>query len=55
MPAAEMQAKIDAVYAEQQHSEFGPGRYAFLFQPGDYKLDIPVGFYTQVLGLGHRS
>lgn len=52
MPAGEMQAKIDAVYAEQQHSEFGAGRYAFLFQPGEYKVDIPVGFYTQVLGLG---
>ncbi len=47
-----MQAKIDAVYAEQQHSEFGAGRYAFLFQPGEYKVDIPVGFYTQVVGLG---
>ncbi len=47
-----MQAQIDAVYAEQQHSEFGTGRYAFLFLPGEYKLDVPVGFYTQILGLG---
>ena len=22
-----------------------------LFAPGDYKLDIPIGYYTQVLGL----
>ena len=48
----EMQAKINEIYARQQHSEFGPGRFAFLLLPGDYKLDIPVGFYTQVAGLG---
>ncbi len=52
MPAAAMQAQIDAVYAQQEHSEFGPGRFAFLFEPGEYKLDVPVGFYTQVAGLG---
>ncbi|HUH63265.1 MAG TPA: hypothetical protein VLZ50_09725 [Terracidiphilus sp.] len=52
MPAATMQAEIDKVYAVQQHSEFGPQRNAFLFLPGDYKLDVPVGFYTEVIGLG---
>lgn len=52
MPAAEMQAKINAVFAKQEHSEFGTGRYALLFEPGEYKLDIPVGYYTQVAGLG---
>ncbi|HXS11140.1 MAG TPA: hypothetical protein VN734_00435, partial [Acidobacteriaceae bacterium] len=51
-PTAEMQSQIDKVYAEQQHSEFGASRYAFLFLPGDYHIDIPVGFYTQVIGLG---
>ncbi len=49
-----MQKQIDDVYAEQQHSEFGAGRYAFLFLPGEYKVDVPIGFYTQVLGLGAR-
>lgn len=52
MPAAAIQAQIDKVYAVQQHAEFGAERNAFLFLPGDYKVDIPVGFYTQVLGLG---
>ncbi len=52
MPAAEVQEKIDRVYAEQQKSEFGSARYALFFQPGRYHVDIPVGFYTQVLGLG---
>ena len=54
LPAAEIQKQIDKVYAIQQHSEFGSARYAFLFLPGEYRVDIPVGFYTQVLGLGHR-
>ena len=47
-----MQAAIDRVYATEEHSEFGPDRYAFLFLPGEYHLDVPVGFYTEVRGLG---
>ncbi|MGD0775091.1 MAG: coagulation factor 5/8 type domain-containing protein [Candidatus Solibacter sp.] len=52
MAAATMQERIDEVYATQQNSQFGPARNALLFAPGDYKLDIPIGYYTQVLGLG---
>jgi hypothetical protein len=52
MPTADMQLQIDKVYAAQQHSEFGSQRNAFLFLPGEYKVDIPVGFYTEVIGLG---
>jgi len=52
MPAAQMQAAIDKVYAEQQFAEFGSSRYALVFAPGSYHLDVPIGFYTQVLGLG---
>jgi hypothetical protein len=52
MPAAAVQGQIDKVYAVQRQNEFGPERNAFLFLPGDYKVDVPVGFYTQVLGLG---
>ena len=51
-PTTEMQSRIDGIYARQQHSEFSRERYAFLFLPGAYNLDIPIGFYTQVLGLG---
>ena len=51
-PAATIQAQIDAVYAVQQHNEFGSQRNAFLFLPGEYKVDIPIGFYTEVVGLG---
>jgi hypothetical protein len=52
MPAADMQRQIDAIYAVQQHSEFGTQRNAILFLPGEYHLDIPIGFYTQIVGLG---
>jgi len=52
MPAAGMQQQIDKAYALQQHSEFSVHRYAFLFLPGEYHLDVPLGFYTEVLGLG---
>jgi hypothetical protein len=51
-PAAVIQRQIDEVYAIQQHNEFGSQRNAFLFLPGDYKVDVPIGFYTQALGLG---
>jgi hypothetical protein len=52
MPMGEIQAQIDKVYAIQQHSEFGSDRYALLFMPGEYHVDVPVGFYTEVIGLG---
>ncbi len=52
MPSAEIQQRIDKVYSIEQHSEFGSARYALLFLPGEYHVDIPVGFYTQVVGLG---
>jgi hypothetical protein len=52
MPAAAIQKQIDTVYATEQHNEFGPERYALLFLPGEYKVDVPVGFYTEVMGLG---
>ena len=51
-PAAQVQAAIDRVYSVQQHNEFGPERNAILFLPGDYHLNVPVGFYTDVRGLG---
>jgi hypothetical protein len=52
MPVATIQKQIDAVYATQQHNEFGPQRNVLMFLPGDYKVDVPIGFYTEVVGLG---
>jgi hypothetical protein len=47
-----IQNRIDAVFNQQERNQFGPERYAYLFKPGNYNLDVRVGFYTQVLGLG---
>jgi hypothetical protein len=52
LPAAEMQEKVNAIYATQRRNEFGPERNAVLFLPGSYHLDVPIGFYTEVEGLG---
>src|SRR5512142_2985034 len=52
MPAAEIQAAIDAAWERQGASQFGTSRDALLFHPGRYNLDVRVGYYTQVLGLG---
>lgn len=52
MPQADIQRQIDKIYAVERRNEFGPERYAILFLPGKYHVDVPVGFYTQVLGLG---
>ncbi len=50
----EAQEKIHAVFKQQERAQFGTGRFAMLFKPGKYELDVPVGFYTQVAGLGRR-
>jgi len=52
MPSQAIQMQINAVYATQEHNEFGPQRNALLFLPGSYAVDVPVGFYTEVMGLG---
>jgi hypothetical protein len=52
MPAQAIQKQIDAVYATEEHNEFSSRRYALLFLPGSYSVDVPVGFYTEVIGLG---
>jgi hypothetical protein len=52
-PAVEtIQKQIDDVFAKQEAGQFNGNRYALLFKPGKYDLDVRVGFYTQVAGLG---
>ena len=46
---------IDDIYQQQfdeRHAQFSADRYALLFTPGAYALDVRVGYNTQVLGLG---
>jgi hypothetical protein len=52
MPASSIQSTITSIYNSQQSNQFGSNRYALLFKPGSYNVDVPVGFYTQVAGLG---
>src|SRR5215471_18993323 len=57
MSQADIQAKVNDIYAQQVNNEMGTARYALLFEPGTYgsqssPLDIPVGYYTEVDGLG---
>ncbi|UED83606.1 coagulation factor 5/8 type domain-containing protein [Streptomyces profundus] len=52
MSNAEIQSEVDAVFQRQETSQFGDGRQAFLFAPGTYDVDVNVGYYTQVSGLG---
>jgi hypothetical protein len=48
-----IQSQITAVYAQQKYNQFGPQRTAMMFKPGVYpNLDLPLGYYTQVIGLG---
>ncbi len=52
MSMSSIQSQLDGVYAQQDAAQFGTGRYAYFFKPGQYALDVKVGFYTQVVGLG---
>jgi hypothetical protein len=52
MSTASIQAQIDNVYAIERPNHFGTPRHALLFRPGTYNVNVPVGFFTQVLGLG---
>ena len=52
MSTESIQTTIDQVYAQQQHAQFGTGRYALLFKPGGYGVDVRLGYYTHLAGLG---
>jgi hypothetical protein len=57
MSTSQIQATVNAIASQQADNEFGSQRYAFLFMPGTYgttasPLDLQVGYYTEVAGLG---
>jgi hypothetical protein len=57
MPQSQIQATVDAVADQQVPNQFGPQRFALLFEPGTYgsraaPLIFQVGYYTTVAGLG---
>jgi hypothetical protein len=54
MPTSTIQADINQVYNTQQSNQFGTQRYELMFEPGTYSVSVPVGFYTEVVGLGQN-
>lgn len=49
----EVNAILKDIYQEQEANQFGEERYSIYFMPGTYDdIDVNVGFYTQVAGLG---
>jgi hypothetical protein len=54
MSTTTIQNDINAVYNSQQSNQFGTQRYTLAFEPGTYNVSVPVGFYTQVIGLGQN-
>ncbi len=52
MSQSSIQSQVNSIYSQQRLAQFGSGRFAIMFKPGTYNVNIPVGFYTQVLGLG---
>jgi hypothetical protein len=55
MDMKEIQNLLDTVFRMQsgRGSEFSKNRFALLFKPGTYDLDIRVEYYMQILGLGN--
>jgi Ricin-type beta-trefoil lectin domain len=54
MSTSTIQTDINNVYNTQQSNQFGTQRYVLAFEPGTYNVSVPVGFYTEVLGLGQN-
>ncbi|HVV18112.1 MAG TPA: RICIN domain-containing protein [Pseudonocardiaceae bacterium] len=53
MSSSSIQSQLTNVFNQQQTNQFGTNRYAVLFKPGTYSdIDVNLGFYEQVLGLG---
>jgi Ricin-type beta-trefoil lectin domain len=52
MPTTTIQNEINSVYNTQESNQFGTQRYELMFEPGTYNVTVPVGFYTEVVGLG---
>jgi hypothetical protein len=47
-----IQEQLNAVIARQQRAQFGTNRYAYLFKPGRYELDVQIAYYMHLMGLG---
>jgi len=52
------QSVVNQVYSQNGghnppfNGQWSSGRYAFLFKPGTHNVQVPVGYYTSIMGLG---
>lgn len=57
-PSSDVAGPVNQAFANngghqpKNHGQFSAQRYAFLFKPGQYDVDVPIGYYTSVHGLG---
>jgi len=54
MGTTAVQSAVDSVFAAQETNQFGTRRDALLFKPGQYNINVNVGFNTSVIGLGRN-
>ncbi|EFM12576.1 coagulation factor 5/8 type domain protein [Paenibacillus curdlanolyticus YK9] len=54
MSMSDIESDANAVFDIQEDNQFGNDRYALLFKPGTYDVDVKAGFYTQISGLGQN-
>jgi hypothetical protein len=55
MSSASIQSQADTIFHQQESNQFGTQRYVLAFKPGSYSgLNVQVGFYTSVIGLGQN-
>ncbi|MFC3897782.1 RICIN domain-containing protein [Lentzea rhizosphaerae] len=52
MPASTIQSRLNDVFRQQEEGQYDARRFAIFFKPGNYNVDVNIGFFTQVLGLG---
>jgi hypothetical protein len=52
MTMSAIQNQLDTIYTKMDADQFDDLGYGLLFMPGQYDLDVQVGFYTHVIGLG---
>jgi hypothetical protein len=52
MPTDTIQNELNLVDGKMDSDQFDDDGYVYLFKPGHYALDVRVGFYMHVMGLG---
>lgn len=52
MDMTAIQNTLDSLHRQQERDEFSKNRYALLFKPGEYDLDVTIDYYMHAAGLG---